>query len=947
MAFPAIYVLLLFRGPWITSPIVNYGGLIGQPLHRMQSGFPTIDPNIAYTSFALGARAAKDLLHLHWPLWNPFEGLGTPLLGEMQSAALFPLTPLLLLPGGQAIEDVILQIIGGLGFYALARALRFRRASAFTVAFCFEFCALFVWLKFAVVNLIPFLIWLLVFSLRLIQEASQRSVGDSAWMLPTKTSVHNILGLALAAACAVFGGYPEVVFIFTVFLTGWVTFYSLVTLSAWRHFARLALNLFIAFLVACCVAAPVLLAFLSFVPDASFAGHLTASWASAHLGPVAAVRYLFPYIGGPIFAYPAPANDSMGGIGGYCGVALPLLALLGLLTPGRLSERLFWAATIFIFLGATQGLGTAHQLLMLIPGMKLTALYRQANIVWFTAILLLAGHALESGMMAVRWRFIVALVLMGAMIAAIVSVDWHWLATLTDTTGTRHWMAASFLIGAGLLILAAIGIVRKNKRLVIGAVATETLVTFLLPALSYPTAARIDNAMIAFLQNHAGYQRVVNMNVVNEDMLEANFGSYFQIPLLNYNDIPAPTRTAKYIQTNLDPYYSIDGLLFLPGWGPPTVDEVARQKEMVRRLDAYAAVGVKYVLTPPKLLPQRNADAKLVFSSFSGDVYKLRGARPFFAAPGCVATPHSFDEVALDCRGPSALTRLELWMPGWQATVDGVREPIAKAAVFQRVEVPAGRHTVSFDYNPYHLRAVCVAGGISGVVFLAIFFFTGWPVRAQPETPATFFMTPPLSAASARRARFTVPAILAAVLAGLFLVRWLPGRFVLNEASNPPKFVSESKIDRVEDCSLDTIDGRLFRSLKEPIALSNDQLDVAGRTVPAVSVAGWTAPAARRGIGPDETWISLTAADGKRRFYPADAVKRPDVLAAFRQPEMKSPGFAADLDLSGLTGTEKLAIYSVHNNIAYRCPQQAVLQLGPNSPTATRNATSPLHSPGG
>ena len=148
------------------------------------------------------------------------------------------------------------------------------------------------------------------------------------------------------------------------------------------------------------------------------------------------------------------------------------------------------------------------------------------------------------------------------------------------------------------------------------------------------------------------------------------------------------------------------------------------------------------------------------------------------------------------------------------------------------------------------------------------------------------------------------------------------------ETSKPPKFVSESKVDRVEDCSLDTIDGRLFSSLKEPIVVSDDQLDV----------AGWTAPAARRGIGPEATWISLTAADGKRRFYPADTVGRPDVLAYFRQPRMKRPGFTAALDLSGLTGTQKMAIYSTHDNNAYRCPQQAVLQLGRKSAAVTKNA---------
>ena len=57
----------------------------GHPL----PGLPTIDPNVAFTSQALGIRAAHDWLSGHIPWWNAFEATGVPLAGEMQSAALF------------------------------------------------------------------------------------------------------------------------------------------------------------------------------------------------------------------------------------------------------------------------------------------------------------------------------------------------------------------------------------------------------------------------------------------------------------------------------------------------------------------------------------------------------------------------------------------------------------------------------------------------------------------------------------------------------------------------------------------------------------------------------------------------------------------------------------------------------------------------------------------
>jgi len=44
--------------------------------------------------------------------------------------------------------------------------------------------------------------------------------------------------------------------------------------------------------------------------------------------------------------------------------------------------------------------------------------------------------------------------------------------------------------------------------------------------------------------------------------------------------------------------------------------------------------------------------------------------------------------------------------PGWRATVDGVPAPVLRAnAVLQAVQVPPGKHRVTFRYWPVHLNA--------------------------------------------------------------------------------------------------------------------------------------------------------------------------------------------------------------------------------------------------
>jgi len=141
----------------------------------------------------------------------------------------------------------------------------------------------------------------------------------------------------------------------------------------------------------------------------------------------------------------------------------------------------------------------------------------------------------------------------------------------------------------------------------------------------------------------------------------------------------------------------------------------------------------------------------------------------------------------------------------------------------------------------------------------------------------------------------------------------------LTEPSSPARILTSGKISLSEDCSLDAIDGRPHRSLMEPIVSNSDR----------VNITGWTAPVAQRGIGPDETWFELKSANGEQRYYRAGTMSRPDVLAYFKQPKMKEPGFSAELDLLGLSGTQQLTIYSTHDNEAYRCPARALLQLSP------------------
>src|ERR1700722_15081246 len=83
-------VVVVANGPalfgWVDpNPLNLDSGLAAVTHPGLLSGLPATDPNAGFTAQALGHLVARDWLGGHVPWWNPFEGLGTPLAGEMES----------------------------------------------------------------------------------------------------------------------------------------------------------------------------------------------------------------------------------------------------------------------------------------------------------------------------------------------------------------------------------------------------------------------------------------------------------------------------------------------------------------------------------------------------------------------------------------------------------------------------------------------------------------------------------------------------------------------------------------------------------------------------------------------------------------------------------------------------------------------------------------------
>jgi len=283
-AIPVSIALFSIFGPFLTDTVYLYSGVAIDVGSNALFGKPSIDPNFGDTSFALGARAASDLLSGRLPLWNHYEGLGSPLLGEMQSAALFPFTLLLALPHGQVLEQASLQLLAGIGAFLFFRKFGLGVTAALAGSLLFEINGVFAWLRSATFNPVAFLPWLFF------AVESFRASALAGRTLPRRMPM--ICVGAGMAALALYAGFPETVYLYALLLIAWVAF-RMAGLSGRQNVIFLT-DLLLTGLVALALSAPLLVAFADFMADAAVGGHSGTGFHGRVMNRGAIIQYIMP-----------------------------------------------------------------------------------------------------------------------------------------------------------------------------------------------------------------------------------------------------------------------------------------------------------------------------------------------------------------------------------------------------------------------------------------------------------------------------------------------------------------------------------------------------------------------------------------------------------------------------------------------------------------------------
>ena len=709
-------VVLLANLPYLLhlfdpNPIDVLSGLGTVTTPGSLVGSTSVDPNSGFTAQALGHLSMLDWLHGHIPWWNPYEGLGAPLAGEMQAATFFPPTVFLLLSNGQVLSHLSVELIAGVSTYFLLRRLCLGRPAAVAGGIAFGLNGTFAWVSHAPANPVAFLpLALLGVELAAAKDQKHATRG---WVM-----------LAIALALSVYAGFPETTYIDGILVAIWVVVRFVQLGEIRRAFLfTVAKGLGVGLLLS----APLLIAFVDYLPHAYIGAH-NGTFGSASLPRGAFSQAFLPYVYGPIDGF--LANDATGtltviwgSVGGFIALSVSLLALIGLYGRRLRALRMTLLVYVIISFGRTYGVQPFQHIVNVLPGMKDVAFFRYSDASWELALIVLAAFGLDE---VVRdkvprwWILACSLVSLGflALIAAGAQGEVHRLIAAAH----HHAWAVSSVAWAAVVIVA-IGLIslflRGQTRTIalIAVVVLDSVAMFGVPEFSAPRAVSLDTAPISFLQKHLDGYRFYTIGPI-----APNYGSYFRLSSLDVNDLPVPKTWNTYVTHSLDHNaipYVFNGSARTDASGSSALDEFARH------LKAFEAAGVKYLVvvrnTALPTLPHGQT-LKLVFTDDAVQIYRLPAATPMYSVPTgtCSIRPGGSDHVSVTCASPQTLVRRGLYMEGWSAAVNGQSAQITPYhTVFQQVRVPAGTSMVSFSFTPPHV-AVGYAAFIAGLACLAI-----------------------------------------------------------------------------------------------------------------------------------------------------------------------------------------------------------------------------------
>ncbi len=709
--------ILYLSGAFKSNPIDQYSGAVTFTHVGLYGVYGSIDPNNAYGVQALGHAGANAILHGHMPWWNYNEQVGAPLAGGMQSASLFlPFNLLLALSTGVLYFHMVLELVGGVATYYLLKKLKCSDLVSIIGGSLFAINGTLAWFGSANINPIAFLPLLILGVEIALDHAKIKKKGG--WIL-----------IALALAFSLYSGFPEGAFLDGMLAGVWF----LVRAVQLRHeeWLEFSLKVIRGGVVGILLAAPILVAFVDYLPYANIGGH-SGALSVYHIPPSVLPALVMPYIYGPIFQFASydhtgVLNQFWDNIGGYLTLSMTFLAFIGVFFHARKNRAIVYMLGIFslVAIARVYGFPGTTAIINFIPGMRLVAVYRYINPTIELAIIILAMIGLDALLSRKKvdqiagkkiiWAGLIVLAIVLCLIPIAIGVGHH----LYLAPHHRLWLALSVVwsLGSVAVMIVCIFFFKKYLKFLLPLIVlADALVMFMAPQLSAPRSTIVDLKPVKFLQANLGNSRFYSIGYIMP-----NYGSYYGIAAINTNNEPISQSWDKYITSSLNPNAQ-------PSQGFTGVDMsdpngITPIQAFFANMSGYENVAVKYVVIRNALLSPNITEQyslKPVYSDNFYTIFQLPRPQPYFqvADGSCTVISSTRYAVTTNCSKPGELTRRELYMSGWSANINGKKAPVYSTAggLFQQIKLPEGRSSISFNYTPPYISFAYLAFG-AGLAF--------------------------------------------------------------------------------------------------------------------------------------------------------------------------------------------------------------------------------------
>jgi hypothetical protein len=535
-----------------------------------------LDPSNGFLSQPLGQLAMRDWLHGTVPWWNPYSGLGQPLAAQMEAPAFFfPFNIVMLLDNGWLWMRVILQALCGVFAYALFVELGLRRLAALLGGGLFALCPMFLLAPHASIAPMPFLPLLLL-------GIEQAAKGKRGFGL-----------IAAALAYSILGAFPEVAVFDGTLAAAWSAyrFAGLPGAARWRFAGQVALG----FALGVAVTAPLLVPFLEYVSHAELGPHVGGYFAHFNLPAPQRALQIIPFLFGEI-ARPQPGiltvpfGEGWVRLPGWVDWQVLALALAALWRPGK-QAGLRWLLLGFVVFWELRDAGQpwVTGLVDLLPDLENTDCTRFTGPVLNFSVYALAAlglnDLLEQG--ALSWRRVAAVLASLVALLALTTVPVRgFIATWYQLDpGALRDALPSFVFGALMLGFVVWQMHRPRwSRTLTAALLAGPLLTLSLAQMGGARAGKLDPAPVAFLHSHLGLARLATTGP-----LGFNFNITYRIPAFTYVAMPGPRIDPLALKGQ--PYEGA----FFGVWAFSSPDFA---EQLLNRVPAYTALGVRYVAAP-------------------------------------------------------------------------------------------------------------------------------------------------------------------------------------------------------------------------------------------------------------------------------------------------------------------------------------------------------------